>query len=142
MPVNRNRLGSFTRLRDTDFAPENKALVSKLAALLNTPIERIYNILNSLSLREEDQRSFTVAVNASGVPVNTTVVRVSPIFTSTRISGVIIKKVTNLTSSSNLTAAPFITWAQNRDSIIINHITGLTSGQTYQIDIEIVGEAS
>ena len=141
MATNRNRLGSFTRLRDTDFPAENKTLVAKLAGLLNTPIERIFSILNSLSIREEDQRSFTIVTNSSGIPVNSTTVSLKSAFISNRVSGVYIKKVTNLTSNSNLTGAPFITWSQSKNSIVINHITGLIANETYQIDIEIVGES-
>lgn len=137
------KLPTLRRLFKGDFKPEYAELIEKLINSINNGFDNIYDALNKkLTLKNNilcDVRDFSIQVNSTGIPLNSTVLAVS---FSASASVVTVGKVTNITNTfSYPTSGVTITWEQNgAGSIKINHITGLKAGETYSIRVVIYGD--
>lgn len=139
------RLPSFKRIFENDFAQEDRDLVRKLANSLNVALENVYLALgNRLTLSDNFQatiKEVDIIVNAQGIPVTNTTFQLDK-FGSTqtgsdaRIIGLLVLRATNLSNSASfVTSAPFLTWTQTQTGVQIQHVTGLTPGQTFRLTI-------
>lgn len=137
------KLPTLRRLFKGDFKPEYGELVEKLITSINNGFDTVYDALNNkLTLRNNilcDIKEFSVQVNNLGIPTNTLNLNVS--FPNS-VSIVTIGKITNLTNSQIYPSSGVtITWEQQTGGfIVIKHITGLVSGNTYSIRVVMYGD--
>ncbi len=136
-------LPTFKRLMKSDFDQKDQSFVDKFSYLFNNGIEVIYNALNrNLTFKDNmlaTVKDFTVSVNSSGIPKNTTSVSLNN--TSMKAIGLEVWQVQNQTNSTSFpTSAVFISWTQENSTVFINHITGLIAGDSYRIRVVVHGE--
>ena len=129
------QLPSVKRLVKTDFDQTYQDFVDKLAFVLNSDIESLFNAMNNnISLNDNVNcavKDFTVKVNATGTPINGINL---PLSLTSKILGVTVLMANNLDNAGVYpTSAVFLSWSQNSNNIIINNITGLQPNTNYQI---------
>jgi hypothetical protein len=82
---------------------------------------------------ESTIKTFSVKVDSSGNPTSN--ITISKDVTDT-ILGLIVVKAVNTTSSTTYpTGGVFISYTETSNSIIVNNITGLQTGQQYNVTI-------
>lgn len=132
-------LPSYKRIYKQDFQKEYQSLVEQLSNTLNGAIESLYSLAqNNISLRDNilcEVKSFSVAVDSTGLPTSTINVKMD---TPGNIEGITVLMVTNQTQS---TAYPpggvFVSFVPNASGIGITNITGLAPGNNYLIKLVI-----
>ena len=130
-----SRLPTFKRLITEDFEEEDRKLVTKIAYVLNTAFEDVFNALNK-NLSIEDnlnlvKRDITVTVDASGVPISPLTVK-SNLATTCR-GMIVIKAVNNTDPSVTPTGTPWITFSDNSGLISISKISNLQADNSYTL---------
>lgn len=131
------KLKSFRRLITQDYDKENQKLIEQISSPINNAFNELYFTLNGrVSLRDNlfcTVKDLDVTVDTNGVPVVTTS------FTLDKQGAVIgchiIAAIAQTNSSLFPTSAPFASFIQNGDSVIIPHISGLQAGQRYLVRI-------
>jgi hypothetical protein len=131
------KLGSFKRISKQDFDPEIQPTVEQLAFPINDGFTSIYDVFNKkVSLADNVAclvKDVLISVDSTGVPLENTTIALG---VSDRVIGVEVLKLDNLTNvDSYPTGAPFVTWAQSKNSLIIKHVTGLISKNSYSLRI-------
>lgn len=137
------QLPNFKRLFKSDFDQQDQSFVEKFSFLFNNGIEVIYNALNkNLTFKDNilaTVKDFTVSVNSLGIPKNITSVSLNN--PNMKAIGLDVWQVQNQTNSNSFpSSAVFITWTQENSTVFINHITGLTTGDSYKIRVVVHGE--
>lgn len=132
MPIPQN----VQRIIVEDYAPEERALVGKLAGTYNQFAEEITQILQGnvdFDNLKIEAITFNVTVNANGIPLQDTKIRIN----SNRLFGLNIIRMSNLTSPATFpTASPFITFAENGQGIVtIQHVAGLVANNEYRVTV-------
>lgn len=130
-------LPSFKLLNQQDYPSQYQSLISQLAQNLNNQIQLLYNSLNNgltfTNNMESTIKTFSVKVDSSGNPTSN--ITISKDVTDT-ILGLIVVKAVNTTSSTTYpTSGVFISYTETSNSIIVNNITGLQTGQQYNVTI-------
>lgn len=128
---------TFKRIFKTDYPTEQQSLVEKLSLTINNGFEVIYNAMSrNVSLSDNiacTVKTLTTKVNSSGVPTSALSFTLD---TVGQIKGVMAMNPVNLTNSSIYpTSGVTISHTQNNTIITIDHITGLTAGDNWQITI-------
>lgn len=135
------KLPNFKKLFKQDYAKEYQELVDKLAESLNGGIETLYGALNKkLSLGDNLAciiKDVDIIVNSSGEPTTSTGFAID---TNQRVQILEVGRADNLTNTASYpTGGIFITWTQGTNlttnAIIINHVTGLITGNKYRLRI-------
>ena len=131
------RLPNFKRLMKQDYAEQFQDFVETLSSSLNYGIEVLYSALNNnLTLKDNlacTIAEFNVTVGATGAPTATTSFTLS---NNLRVEGIVVLAVTNNVNAATYPpSAVFINFTSQSDSVIINNITGLTSGISYKIKV-------
>ena len=134
---NMAKLRSYRRIVTSDYEQEQQQLVEKLADPINDSFNEVYFTLNGrVDLTNNvfcTVRLVDVIVNASGVPVNRTSFGLNN--TQPVIGCQVLQAINQTNSSIYPTGAPFITFTQSEQSIIINHVTGLQPNMRYTLRI-------
>lgn len=136
------KLPSFRRLFKGDYDEKDQQLVEKLSVSLNNGIDVLYNTLNkNASLKDNifcTVKDISIQVGSTGTPTLTTGFKLD--FTS-KLSGIQVIRAINSTNSNVYpTGQPFISYTQNADSVVINNITGLSSGYTWALKVVAYGD--
>ena len=136
------RLPKYKRIYKTDYSEEYQELIEKLSFPINIGIELLYDALNNKLTREDNLLSnvieFVVTVDSQGIPTSPTSFNISSKIT--RAGGIVVEKADNLTNTNTFpTGGIFISWSQSRQSIIINHITGLPADNSFQLRVAVYG---
>lgn len=131
------KLPSYRRIMEQDYKPEEQDLVRQLSTSLNYGIEALYDVLNGkLTLRDNFNstiREVDIEVDAVGLPKVKTVMKKN---NSNRIEGLWVLNVTNLTKSTVYpTSGVTVSFTETSDSIIIDHLTGLSAGYIWRIKV-------
>lgn len=131
------KVGNYKRLSEKDFRPEDQELIGKLALIFNNSIETLYLALsNRLSFQDNMQsvlKDITVKIDSNGIPTAKTTIKVD---NKTKVQGCVVVSYLNLTNSNNyVNSAPFISWTQTQEGIVVNHITGLKVNEDYSLKI-------
>lgn len=131
------KLKSYRRIITSDYDKEQQPLVEKLADPVNDAFSELYFTLNGrVDLTNNlfcTVRQVDIIVDANGVPVNRTTFGLN---STQPVIGCTVLQVINQTNSASYpTGAPFITFTQLDQSILINHITGLQPNQRYTVRI-------
>ena len=132
------KLKSYRRLNTQDYQDEDKKLVEQISSPINNAFNELYFTLNGrVSLRDNlfcTVKDVDITVDSNGTP------RITTSFTldkeSSQVIGVNVLAAFNQTNSAIYpTSAPWISWAQNGNSVIVNNITGLQAGQRYLVRV-------
>lgn len=132
------RLPNFKRLYEIDYDEQFKPLISKLANSLNIGIETLYDALNKkITLKDNISctvKDITVELNSSGIPKSNVSFTLDTV--SSRVIGITVLRAENNTNSNVYpSSAPFITYQQNTNTIIITHISGLQADNQYTLSV-------
>ncbi len=131
------KLKSYKRIITNDFEEEQKKLIEQLSSPLNNSFNELYFALNGrLSLKDNifcTVKDVDIIVDANGTP------NVTTSFTLDRQGVVlgtqVLAAVNQVNSAVYPTGAPFVSFLQSGNSVIINNITGLQANQRYSIRI-------
>jgi hypothetical protein len=131
------KLRSYRRIVTSDYEKEDQPLVEKIADPLNDAFNELYYTLNGrVDLTNNifgSVRLVDVTVNANGIPVNRTTFGLN---NTQPVIGCIVLQALNQTNTAVYpTGAPFISFTQIDQAILINHITGLQPNQRYTLRI-------
>jgi len=131
------KLSSYRRIITNDFKKEEKKLIEQLASPINDSFNELYFATNGrLSLRENvfcTVKDVDITVDAAGIPVSNVSFGLDR---QGNILGCTVLSAINQTNTAVYPAgAPFISFVQNGNSIIVNHITGLQAGYRYTVRI-------
>jgi hypothetical protein len=132
------KLKSFRRIITTDYDQKYSDLVEKMGSVINDSVTDILFTLNGrLDIRSNfycTYKEIEVTVDATGTPTSRTV------FTLTnpgvQVIGLSLLYAANQDNPSVYpTTAPFISWVQVDNGILINNITGLQANNRYKLRI-------
>ena len=139
------KLPWYKRIDESDFLPEEKPLIRKLANSLNSGFENVYLALsNRITLSENvacSIKEVELSVGSDGKPVSESFLNLdrrngTSVGAELKIIGCVVLKAQNLTDSgAYLTGSPFVTWTQTQSGIQINHVTGLIAGNKYRLTV-------
>lgn len=133
------KISAFKRLIKEDYPVEDQPLIEKLATVFNLFSEQLYiGFNNNISITENLlAQTFTLRlkVDANGRPDNNQI----KYTLKSRPIGIQVLAVNNLTDTSPLLGAPFITFSLSGDVLNINQITGLVPNKTYELTAVIFG---
>jgi hypothetical protein len=129
------KLPSFKRILTQDFPPDNSKLVEKLALLLNSSFDAIFNSLNNrITLNDNlaaTVKDVTLRVDSNGTPNGSVGFKLDRNFTVLEVR---VGRVDNNTNSALYPpAAVFVSWTQTNDFITIDNVRGLSTGNTYTL---------
>ncbi len=135
------RLPNFRRIFKQDYEEEFHSLVDRLSVSLNIGLESLYSALNNRLTFADNflatVRTVSVEVNSSGIPKVTTSFTTD---TTTPLSGLLVIKSTNSTNPTTYpTGGINITYTQNNNQVLINHIAGLPADNSFQLTIVALG---
>ncbi len=131
---------SFKRIIKSDYAQEFQQLVETLGNSINIAFDNINNVLNrNVSLKDNiacTLKTVQLTVNDNGTPNSTITINLASV--NAKAIGASVINVVNSTSASTIpTGQPFINFSQNNNTVIVNNITNLQKGNTYQVTIVV-----
>lgn len=131
------KLKSYKRIITQDYKPEDQDMIEQLGGSVNDSFNDIYFALNNrISLVDNifcTVRLVDVTVNSAGIPVNRTTFALNTTFPV--IGCQVISAMNQTNSAAYPTGAPFISFTQIDQALLINHITGLQPNQRYTLRI-------
>jgi hypothetical protein len=129
-------LENVKRIRREDFKDEDQETIDGLAFILNRFMTQVVDTVNGnidYANIKHELKTFTVEVDANGIPKKTTKIKV----TASRIAGTVVIKYKNLTNLGTYpTSGPTISFTNNIGFITIDHVTGLQADEQYQLTVE------
>lgn len=136
------KLPNIKRIVVEDFKEEDRDTVERLSYILNEFMQNVQTLTNKRIDFDNLNRelvTFRVITNASGVPISD--LTLTTTFVATAHGGKVLS-VRNLTNSSALlSSAPFVDFYSTKNNQFrIKQITGLITGNQYEITLEIVGK--
>lgn len=131
------KLPSYRRVIKTDYPAELQDVIETLALSLNPAIDVIFETLNKrVTLRDNIKstvKDVRLTVDSNGKPTFPTSFTLD---VSGNIDGCVVLNATNQTNTSaGVQAAPFISFSQNNNNIIINNVKGLIPNNEYTLRI-------
>jgi len=131
------RLPSFRRLYEQDFPQESQDLIRQLSVSINYGFEPLYEVLNGKLTFTENTASLITTVNvqvdSNGKPTNKTTIKKN---SSEKFQGFQVIKAVNLTSSNVFpSSAPFLTYTETTDQIVIDHVSGIPANNLFQLTV-------
>lgn len=124
------------RLVKEDFDIKDQSLISKISSVFNPAVDQISSILNNglaISNLNTQVKTLNISVDDNGIPKTNTSFATT---LNTKCTQIVVGKAQNLSNSTTYpTTAPFITFSNNGSQIIINHVTGLSANDNWQLTI-------
>lgn len=135
------KLSSYKRIITNDYAEKDRDLIDQLSGSVNDSFNSLYFAVNGrLSLSENilcTVKDVEITVNSSGIPTFTASFTLNSNYL---VSGCQVIKAENLTNSSIYpTGQPFISFVQNGNNVIINHISNLQANSRYLVRVVAYG---
>jgi hypothetical protein len=129
-------------IRIEDFKPEEKVLIEKLSASINTFHNEVYRTLNGrvdfINMNRQIVDNILININASGVLMSPPKINHSLVG---KVKGVVVVSARNQTSPTVYpTSAPFVTWGISDNMVTILNITGLQNNSKYSISVELMAD--
>lgn len=132
-------ISNVKRLQPEDFNQDEQELVEKIGLILNPFMDEVFETINGrldYANLQREYKQYTVKVDANGKP--TTEVKIATKFN--QLKGIVcIRAINQSNSSLHPTSQPFVSFEQSSNSIIVSHITGLQSGNSYLLILEFIG---
>ena len=117
------------KININDFSSANKEDISRIARSLNPFYDEVEKALrNTLSY---EYITFTITVDASGIPVNSVALPISDV---SLLKGFIAVSAVN-SAGTFPTGSPFISYTINKNSVIITHVSGLPANTKFTLNI-------
>lgn len=135
------KLASYRRIITQDYTDEDQELIEQLGSTINDSFNSVYGVLNK-RINFTDNIASTVkeiivTLDSNGIPQQ--LIRFNVDVPNTPVVQVICGRARNITNPGTYpTSAPFISFTQNGNSIIINHITGLAANQQWRIIVTAI----
>jgi hypothetical protein len=132
------KLSSYRRIITQDYTEEDQEMIEQLGGTVNDSFNSIYSALNKrLTLTDNigaTVKELVVTLDSNGIPQQ--LIRFTTDVPSTSVVQVTCGRARNITNPSTYpTAAPFVSFTQIGNTIVINHITGLAPNQQWRIVI-------
>lgn len=132
-----SKLSTYKRIITSDFEKEDQKMIEQLGRPVNDAFNQIYYTLNGrVDLTNNifcTVRTVDVVVDASGIPVSRTTITLNN--TQPVIGCQVLMAMNQVNSNTYPTGAPFISFTQLDQALLINHITGLQANQRYTLRI-------
>lgn len=133
------RVTNLKRIVKEDFSPDDQELVEKLGFSINPLTEQLTAAFsNGIDFENLNQQFSIITVKVDGAGMVTTSGELKYQL-KTRIKGVQCIRAENLTDTTPLTGAPFVTFTMKNDLIKLLHITGLVANKEYRLSLIIPG---
>ena len=131
------KLKSYKRIITSDYEPEDQELVEQLADTINDAFNDVYFTLNGRVELSNNifctVRLVDVTVDSNGIPTSRITMGLN---NSQPVIGCQVIMAINQTNSAIYpTGAPFISYTQLDQALLINHITGLQPNMRYTLRI-------
>lgn len=130
------KISGFKRLIKEDFPADQQPLIEKLATVFNLFQEQVYYAFNNNITIDENLNAqsivYRVTVDATGKPVGNNQIKYN---LKTRPKGAQVINVQNVTDTTLLSGAPFVTYVVNSNILTITQVTGLLPNKEYDITI-------
>jgi hypothetical protein len=130
------KISGFKRLIKEDFPADQQPLIEKLATVFNLFQEQVYYAFNNNITIDENLNAqsvvYRVKVDATGKPVGNNQIKYN---LKTKPKGAQVINVQNVTDSTLLSGAPFVTYVVNSNIITITQVTGLLPNKEYDVTI-------
>lgn len=135
------KLASYRRIITQDYQDDDQELVEQLGSNINDSFNSVYSALNKrLSFTDNISatvKEIVVTLDSNGIPQQLT--RFSVDVPNVAVVQVLCGRARNLTNPNTYpTAAPFVSFTQNGNTIVINHITGLAPNQQWRIVVTAI----
>lgn len=135
------KIPQYRRIYTNDFEADDQKLVEKMSLSINNGFDILYDLVNNkMTLKDNFNatvKDVTVTLNNLGIPTENNSFSLD---SSSRIIGVQVLKAVNLTNSDTFpTQAPFISFTQTERGVTINNVTGLQSGDKWQLTVVAYG---
>lgn len=131
------KIANYKRIITTDYDKEHQPIVEELGRSINDGFNQLYfNMNGRIDLRNNifcTVKEVDIVVNAEGIPLSRTIFALNS--TQTVIGCTVLRALNQVNSNTYPTTAPFISFSQIDQAILINHITGLQANQRYTITI-------
>lgn len=133
------RVTNLKRIVKEDFPAEYQELVEKMAFSINPLTEQLTAAFaNGIDFENLSQQFAVITVKVDGTGAVTTSGELKYTL-KTRIKGIQCIRAENLTDSTPLTGAPFVSFTMRNNIIQFTHITGLVPGKEYRLSLVIPG---
>lgn len=131
-------VNNFKRINTEDFEEEDQPLVEKLSFLLTPFLEQVSQALSkNIDFDNLNQHyTFFTIRQKNGVPEVKTQVKY-PL--KTRLKGIQVIAVENLTDGTPLSQAPFINYRMDGELLTITKIAGIENDKQYRFSIIMIG---
>lgn len=133
------KLPSFKRIYTNDYDNEYRSLIERLASSLNIGVETLYQLANKEITIGENlaavTRDITVVVDASGFPTTPINIGVGNNFTA--LGCEVMDTVSQTNPRIYPTSAPYISFSQNGQNVIVEHITGLPAEVSFVLTVVV-----
>lgn len=131
-------IDTVKRITTDEFKPEDREVAERIGNIYNFFAEQVTNVLNgNVDFANLDRSLITldIIVGANGNPSQT-----SQFNANTGLQGTKVVNAVNLTNRVNyLQSTPFISFtSQGTGLYTIDNITGLNSGESYRLTIELI----
>jgi hypothetical protein len=135
------KLASYRRIITQDYSEDDQELIEQLGSTVNDSFNSVYSALNKRINFTDNIAStvkeLVVTLDANGIPQQ--LIRFNVDVPNTPVIQVICGRAINITNPGVYpTAAPFVSFTQNGNTIIINHITGLAANQQWRIIVTAI----
>lgn len=129
------KLRSFKYIKKEDVKQEFRPIVDNISPSINDLGQDVTQLANNNvnitdNLRQE-LKSVTLTVNSSGVPTARTLFQSK--FNNTKVQGILVIRVENLTNNTYPSSGVLISFSQNNNFITIDHVTGLLANIKYKL---------
>lgn len=135
------KLASYRRIITQDYQKEDQELVEQFGSTVNDSFNSVYSALNKRLTFTDNiaatVKELIVTLDSDGIPQQLT--RFTVDVPNVPVVQILCGRARNITNPGVYpTAAPFISFTQNANTIIINHITGLAPNQQWRIIVTAI----
>lgn len=131
------KLKSYKRIITSDYEKEDQEVVEQLADTINDAFNDVYFTLNGRVELSNNiyctVRLVDVIVDSNGIPVSRTTFGLNN--TQPVIGCQVLMAINQTNTAIYPTGAPFISYTQLDQALLINHITGLQANMRYTLRI-------
>ena len=131
------KLPNYKRIITADFEDEDQEMIEQLGRSVNDAFNQVYFTLNGrVDLANNifcTVRTVDVTVDSSGIPVSRTTVSLNN--TQPVIGCIVLQAINQTNTAIYPTGAPFVSFTQLDQALLINHITGLQPNMRYTLRI-------
>lgn len=130
---------NLKRINTADFKEEDRPLIEGLSYILNSFMEDVTFALNkNLDFDNliQEYKTIEIVVDSNGIP------KIDSVFKNglnTRVTGIIVAKVENLTDSTSYSNYPMLYWEENNKIVKIKAAMGLAADNKYKLRIITIG---